>query len=119
MIKRSGENVAASEVEAVIREHPAVFDCAVIGVPDEMRDEAILAVVVPRGGEEAVCPAGLTADDVIGWCRTRLASFRVPKFVRFRKELPRTSVGKIRKHVLREEIQSEAAGGAAGADRGG
>ena len=119
MIKRSGENVAASEVEAVIREHPAVFDCAVIGVPDEMRDEAILAVVVPRGGEEAVCPAGLAADDVIGWCRTRLASFRVPQFVRFRKELPRTSVGKIRKHVLRAEIQSEAAGGAADADGGG
>ena len=52
MIKRAGENVAASEVEAVIREHPAVFDCAVIGVPDEMRDEAILAVrgAARRGG---------------------------------------------------------------------
>ena len=119
MIKRSGENVAASEVEAVIREHPAVFDCAVIGVPDEMRDEAILAVVVPRGAGEGRPPAALTADDVIGWCRARLAGFRVPQLVRFRAELPRTSVGKIRKHVLRAEIQSEAAGGAADADGGG
>jgi len=115
MIKRSGENVAASEVEAVIREHPAVFDCAVIGVPDEMRDEAILAVVVPRDGEEGRPAARLTEDDVIGWCRERLSDFRVPQFVRFRTELPRTSVGKIRKHVLRTEILSEAGNGAAGA----
>ena len=115
MIKRSGENVAASEVEAVIREHPGVFDCAVIGVPDEMRDEAILAVVVPRGGEEGGFPDGLTEDDVIGWCRERLAGFRVPQFVRFRAELPRTSVGKIRKHILRAEVLSEAGEGAGGA----
>ena len=99
MIKRSGENVAASEVEAVIREHPAVFDCAVIGVPDEMRDEAILAAVVPRGAEDGAPAAPLTEDVVIAWCRERLAGFRVPQHVRFRKELPRTSVGKIRKHV--------------------
>ena len=92
MIKRSGENVAASEVEAVIREHPGVFDCAVIGVPDEMRDEAILAVVVPRTEDDAT-PAGLTEEEVIRWCRERLAGFRVPQLVRFRKELPRTFRG--------------------------
>ena len=104
MIKRSGENVAASEVEAAIREHPDVFDCAVIGVPDEMRDEAIVAVVVPRGTERGEPAASLTEDEVIGWCRERLASFRVPHAVRFRTELPRTAVGKIRKHVLRAEV---------------
>lgn len=104
MIKRSGENVAASEVEAVIREHPDVFDCAVIGVPDEMRDEAILAVVVPRSSASGSAPAGLTKEVVIDWCLERLASFRVPQFVRFRTELPRTAVGKVRKHVLRAEL---------------
>ena len=93
-------------MEAVIREHPGVFDCAVIGVPDEMRDEAILAVVVPRGGEAGSPAAPLTEEDVVGWCRERLAGFRVPQFVRFREELPRTSVGKIRKHVLRAEFRS-------------
>ena len=112
MIKRAGENVAASEVEAVICEHPGVYDCAVIGVPDQMRDEAILAVVVPHAGEGATPPARLNEDDVIGWCRDRLADFRVPQFVRFRNELPRTSVGKIRKHILRAELGSDASGSA-------
>ena len=100
MIKRAGENVAASEVEAVIREHVKVFDCAVIGVPDEVRNEAILAVVVPREDE------ALTENEVIAWCRQRLARFRVPQFVRFRSELPRTAVGKIQKHLLRAEVRS-------------
>jgi carnitine-CoA ligase len=97
MIKRAGENVAASEVEAVILQHPKVFDCAVIGVPDEMRDEKIKAVVVAREGQR------LDADEVINWCRERLAKFRVPELVEFRRELPRTAVGKIQKHILRRE----------------
>ena len=111
MIKRAGENVAASEVEAAIREHPGVFDCAVIGVPDEMRDEAILAVVAPRG-------ESLQEDEIIAWCRDRLAGFRVPQRVVFRAALPRTAVGKIQKHVLRAELSPT--GGARGrSDPGG
>ncbi len=97
MIKRAGENVAASEVEAALKDHPAVFDAAVIGVPDPIRDEAIKAYVVLGEGHQA------TAQELIGWCRVRLASFRVPEFVEFRPELPRTSVGKIQKHLLRAE----------------
>ena len=111
MIKRSGENVAASEVEAVIREHPDVFDCAVIGVPDEMRDEAILAVVVPRPAAGGGAPDGLTEQVVVDWCRDRLAGFRVPQLVRFRTELPRTAVGKVQKHVLRTELGSPSPSG--------
>jgi crotonobetaine/carnitine-CoA ligase len=95
MIKCSGENVAASEVEAVIREHPSIFDCAVIGVPDAMRDEAIKAFVVLKAGETLV-PA-----ELIEWCGRRLAPFRRPQFVEIRSELPRTAVGKIQKHLLR------------------
>ncbi len=98
MIKRAGENVAASEVEAVILTHPQVFDCAVIGVPDPIRDEAIVAVVVPVEGESP------GSDAIIAWCQGRLASFRVPERVEFRRVLPRTSVGKIQKHVLRAEL---------------
>jgi crotonobetaine/carnitine-CoA ligase len=97
MIKRAGENVAASEVEAVILQHPKVFDCAVIGVPDEMRDEKIKAVVVLHPG------APTSDEEIIAWCRERMAKFRVPELVEFREELPRTSVGKIQKHLLRRE----------------
>ena len=103
MIKRAGENVAASEVEAVLKDHPAVFDAAVIGVPDPIRDESIKAFVVPRDGTTP------TAEELIAWCAERLAAFRVPEYVELRAELPRTSVGKIQKHVLRAE--SEAAAG--------
>ena len=98
MINRGGENVAASEVEAVLKDHPAVFDAAVIGVPDPIRDEAIMAFVVPREGTSP------TAEELIAWCAERLAKFRVPEFVELRAELPRTSVGKIQKHVLRAEF---------------
>src|SRR5439155_4215703 len=80
MIKRAGENVAASEVEAVLKDHPAVFDAAVIGVPDPMRDEAIKAYIVVREGRQ------VTAEELIAWCASRLAKFRVPELVEFRPE---------------------------------
>jgi crotonobetaine/carnitine-CoA ligase len=103
MIKRSGENVAASEVEAVLAQHPAVFDCAVVGVPDALRDEAIKAFVVLRQGE------AVTEQVLIDFCAEHLASFRVPQSVVFRDTLPRTSVGKIQKHLLRQEGSNPAA----------
>lgn len=96
MIKRSGENVAASEVEAVLLAHPRVGDAAVVGIPDPVRDEQIVAFVVPAAGE------ALDPGDVQRWCAERMAKFRVPSVVRVRDELPRTSVGKIQKGVLRE-----------------
>jgi carnitine-CoA ligase len=95
MIKRSGENVAASEVESVLRDHPGVLDACVVGVPDAMREEAIAAYVVLHPGGAA------TDEEIIAWCATRLASFRVPSSVEFLAELPRTSVGKVQKHVLK------------------
>lgn len=97
MIKRAGENVASGEVERVVNEHPAVFECAAVGVPDEMRDEAIhLFVVLVEG-------AGATAEELLAWCRERMARFKVPDVVELVEELPRTSVGKIQKHLLRRD----------------
>jgi carnitine-CoA ligase len=101
MIKRAGENVAAGEVEAVLKEHPAVFDAAVIGIPDPIRDEAIKACVILR--EDAAA----SERDLIDWCAARLARFRVPEVVQFYAELPRTSVGKIQKHILRAEHRGD------------
>jgi crotonobetaine/carnitine-CoA ligase len=94
MMKISGENVAASEVENVLGLHPGVFDAAVIGVPDDIRDERIVAFVVPDQDQVDV-------QDVLDWCRQRLAPFRVPSEVLVLRELPRTSVGKIQKHRLK------------------
>ena len=97
MIKRAGENVAAGEVEGVVKLHPAVADATVIGVPDPIRDEAIKAFVILKEGKAA------TEEEIIEFCRERLSKFRVPEFVESRDEFPRTSVGKIQKHLLRQE----------------
>ena len=98
MIKRSGENVSSAEVENVILQHPAVFECAVIGLPDELRDESIVAVVVLHQGRQ------LAADDLIEFCAGKLAKFRVPQQVVTKDFLPKTSVGKIQKNLIRNEL---------------
>jgi len=97
MIKRGGENVAASEIERVVNEHPEVFECAAVGIPDSIRDEAILVYVV---GNE---PVTISEGDLFAWCRARLAKFKVPSKFVFTDALPRTSVGKIRKQALRTD----------------
>ena len=94
MLKRAGENVSASEVEETLKQHGAVFDAAVVGVPDPVRDQAIKAFVILKEG------AAATADDLVVWCRARLSAFKVPELVEFRPTFPRTSVGKIQKHLF-------------------
>lgn len=100
MIKRSGENVSAGEIERVAADHPAVAECAAIGVPDPVRDEAIVLVAVPVAG-----PAP-RPDELIAWCASRLAPYKVPGSVVFTDALPRTSVGKIAKNRLRTQLLS-------------
>jgi crotonobetaine/carnitine-CoA ligase len=94
MIKRAGENVSASEVEETLKLHPAVFDAAVVAIPDPIRDHAIKAYVIAKDGSAA------TAEELIAWCRERLSPFKVPEVVEFRDVFPRTSVGKIQKHLF-------------------
>lgn len=95
MIKRSGENIAASEVERVVDDHPAVVECAAIAIPDPTRDQAVVVYVVLLKETSA------DEDDLLTWCRDRLASFKVPSAFVFLDALPRTSVGKVRKEDLR------------------
>ena len=97
MIKRAGENVAAGEVEAVLKEHPAVGDAAVIGVPDPIRDESIKAFIILAEGQAT------SEEELIVFCKSRLSKFRVPEFIEFLEQFPRTSVGKIQKHILRKQ----------------
>jgi crotonobetaine/carnitine-CoA ligase len=94
MIKRAGENVSASEVEETLKQHSAVFDAAVVGVPDPVRDQAIKAYVILNDGVAA------SAEELLAWCRGRLSAFKVPETVEFRTTFPRTSVGKIQKHLF-------------------
>jgi len=90
-----GLNVYATEVEGVIHKHPKVKEVAVVGVPDKLRGEAVKAVIVPKEGEE------LTELEIKNFCRENLASYKIPTIIEFRKELPKTGSGKIRKELLR------------------
>jgi fatty-acyl-CoA synthase len=95
MIRTGGENVASQEVERVIYELEWVAEVAVVGVRDEKWGERIRAVVVPR---EGVTPS---QEQIVQHCKEKLASFKVPKEVLFRSELPRNPSGKVLKRDLR------------------
>ncbi len=96
MILCSGYNVYPREVEEVLYMHPAVQEAAAIGVPDPYRGESVKAYVVLKAGQAA------TAEEIIAFCKGKLAPFKVPKQVAFEKELPKTMVGKVLRRELKE-----------------
>jgi crotonobetaine/carnitine-CoA ligase len=96
LIKTAGENVSASEVEETLRKHAAVDEAVVFGIPDEIRDEVIKAVIVPVAG------TSLGQEELLDFCREQLAKFKVPAVVEFRDELPTNAVGKVDKKLLKE-----------------
>jgi len=96
MILVSGFNVFPNEVEDVISGHPKVLEVAAVGVPDDKSGEVVKAFVVKKD-------SSLTKDEVISYCRENLTGYKVPKQVEFRKELPKTNVGKILRRSLRED----------------
>ena len=91
-----GENVAPTEVEAVLATHPGVADVAVHGVADAEWGERIVATIVRSPGSTA------TADELAGYCRVRMARYKVPKEFRFSLDLPRTQSGKLLRRDLEE-----------------
>jgi acyl-CoA synthetase (AMP-forming)/AMP-acid ligase II len=96
LIISGGFNVYPSEVEQVIWSHPAVQDCAVIGVPDERWGEAVKAVVLLKPG------LSVQEDELIALCKAKVGSVKAPKTVEFWPELPRSAVGKVLKRTIRE-----------------
>ncbi len=96
LIKTGGENVYPAEVEAVMACHPAVQEACVFGVPDSYWGEAIKAMVVVRHGQDA------TAQEIVAWCRERLAGYKRPRFLEFvaAERLPRSATGKLQRHEL-------------------
>jgi len=97
VIRRRGENISSQEVEDVIKSHPSVVDCAVLAVPSDLGEDDVKAYVSPRPGE-AVSP-----ETVIRWCAEHLAYFKVPRYIEFRDNLPRTPSLRVRKDMLRQE----------------
>jgi long-chain acyl-CoA synthetase len=96
LVIRGGYNVYPREIEEVLYAHPAIAEAAVIGKPDERLGEEVVAVVALHPGYE------LSSEDVIAYCRERLAAYKYPREVRFMAELPKGPSGKILKSALRE-----------------
>jgi acyl-CoA synthetase (AMP-forming)/AMP-acid ligase II len=94
VIIRGGENISPIEVEETISVHPKVEEVAVIGIADEEWGQEPYAVVVLKQGEKA------TAEEIIEFCRDKLASFKRPRKVIFVDELPRTAIGKLQRKKL-------------------
>jgi long-chain acyl-CoA synthetase len=97
MIIASGYNIYPREVEEVLYEHPKVKEVVVIGVPDAYRGETVKAFIVLKEGQEC------SEEELHSFMRSRLAAYKVPRIYEFRKELPKTAVGKILRRVLIEE----------------
>jgi long-chain acyl-CoA synthetase len=97
MILASGYNVYPREIEEILFEHPDVAEAVAIGVPDEYRGETVKAFVVRRSG------ASTSEEEILDFCKDRLAAYKTPKAVEFREELPKSAVGKLLRRVLVEE----------------
>lgn len=110
VIKHKGYRVAASKVDSTLQEHHAVVASCTIGVPDPAVGERIKSFVVVRDDVK-----GVSGQELIRWCRERLAPYEVPQYVEFRDMLPKSKVGKILRRELRSEERRKAEGGARGA----
>ena len=96
IIISGGENISTVEVEDAIQGHPAVLECAVIAAPHEKWGETPAALVVLKEGQN------LNEEELITFCKTRLAGFKVPRIVQFMDSLPKGGTGKILKRELKE-----------------
>jgi long-chain acyl-CoA synthetase len=97
LIISAGFKIFPREVEETLYQHPGVKEAVVYSVPDSYRGEVVKAVIVPREG------CNLTADEILEYCRSRLAVYKLPKFIEFRRELPKSMVGKVLRRTLREQ----------------
>jgi acyl-CoA synthetase (AMP-forming)/AMP-acid ligase II len=98
MIIRGGANIYPRELEEVLYEHPGVLDAAVVGVPDPRLGERVCACIVPKPG------AQISFDEIIGFLKGRIATYKLPEFVEIVESLPRTPTGKVQKTPLRDMV---------------
>jgi fatty-acyl-CoA synthase len=100
LINRGGEKVLPEEVEAFLESHPAIRRAAVIGVPSQIAGEEILAFILPQPGRT------VDLEEVLQFCRGKIAPFKVPSDIRLVQQLPITPNGKIQKYKLREALHA-------------
>ena len=96
-IRRRGENISSWEVERVINSMESVQEAAVVGVPSELTEEEVLAVVVPKPGAEP------TPEEIVREVNARMPHFAVPRYIRFTTDLPKSPAQRVQKYVLREQ----------------
>ncbi|MCX5823183.1 MAG: AMP-binding protein [Deltaproteobacteria bacterium] len=105
VIKCKGYRISASEVEAVLQDHPAVIGSCAVGIPDIKLGERIKAIVVLKQDAK-----GVSSADLLRWCRDRLASYKVPSYIEFRDMLPKSKVGKLLRREIRDEERRKLGG---------
>ena len=98
IIKYKAYRISASEIEAVLQDHPAVVGACVIGVPDDKVGERIKAIIVLKEDIR-----GVEASVLLRWCRERLAPYKVPQYIEFRDMLPKSKVGKLLRREIRDQ----------------
>lgn len=96
-LRRRGENISSFEVEAVINANPVILESCIVGVPSDVGEEDVKAVVVLKEGEE------LSEKELIEWCEPRMAYFAIPRYIAFRSELPKTPSERVEKYKLKNE----------------
>ena len=101
MVIAGGYNIYPREIDEVLYQHPKIAEAVAVGIADAYRGETIKAYVVLRSGETC------TEEEIIGFCREKLAAYKAPKLVEFREELPKSAVGKILRKVLRQEEEEK------------
>jgi fatty-acyl-CoA synthase len=96
MVIRGGENIFPREVEEFLLRHPKIADVQVLGVPDQFYGEELLAVVLPKPGEQ------LTEEELREYCRGQISRQKIPRYFQFVESYPMTASGKVQKFILRE-----------------
>ncbi|MGA2110643.1 MAG: AMP-binding protein [Anaerolineales bacterium] len=97
MIRRMGDNISAIEVEQVLMSHPKIAEAAVVPVPDEVRGEEVKAYILPPAGET---PQKIPPEEIVSFCLERIAKFKVPRYIEYVREFPKSASDKIQKNIL-------------------
>jgi acyl-CoA synthetase (AMP-forming)/AMP-acid ligase II len=106
IVRRGDENISSEEIERVLNSHPQIGESAVIAVPDEIRGEEVKAFIVlkPSAGQETLQP-----HEIWRFCGEHLAPFKVPRYIEYRSELPKTPSSKVQKNILRDQSKHRSA----------